>query len=80
MLCQGGGTLHTTHELAWVEEGVLYEALVYIIYIRERYCSSLVCTFNAYKPKGFIRNQRCTIKYELRTLFYVGKQEKGLGG
>ena len=34
-----------------------------------------VC-INPYKPKGFSLNQRCTIKYELETLYYVGIQEK----
>jgi hypothetical protein len=26
-------------------EGVLFEALAYIIYVRERYCSPLACAF-----------------------------------
>ena len=32
-----GWTFHTTYELTWVYKGVLFEALAYIIYIRERY-------------------------------------------
>jgi hypothetical protein len=31
------------------------------------------------KPGGFSLNQRCTIKYELETIFYVGIQEKVVG-
>ena len=40
-----GWTLHTMYELIWVLEGALFEALAYIIYIREMYNFSLVCTY-----------------------------------
>ena len=41
-----------TYELTWVWEGVLFEALPYIVYIRERHCFSLVRTSkNAIKFK-----------------------------
>lgn len=55
----GGSTLHTTHELTWVQGGVFFEALVYVGYIRERYGLSPVCTsekaINLFKVKVDVR-------------------------
>ena len=41
----GGWILHIMYELTWVLEGVLFEALMYIVRIKERYYFSLECTF-----------------------------------
>ena len=39
-----GWTLHSMYKLTWVYEGVLFEALAYILYVREEYSFSLKCT------------------------------------
>ena len=44
----GRWTLHTIYELTWVWKGVLFEALAYKVYISERYCFSLACTFKRF--------------------------------
>ena len=41
-----GWTHYSIYELTQVQEGVLFEALVYIVYIRGRYYFSLVWTSN----------------------------------
>ena len=48
-------TLLTTYELTWVQEGRLFQVLAYIVYTREEYYFSRVCTsrkvINIFKVK-----------------------------
>ena len=66
----GGWTLHTTYDLTWVQEGVLFETLVYIVYIRERYYFSLVCTF-----KKAIKNVEVKVDVQKGPLGFRRKAE-----
>ena len=65
-------TLHTTYELTWVYEGVLFEALADIVYIRERISFSLMWTY-----KKAITNYEVKVDVQKGVLRFKEKVDSG---